>query len=164
MISKLNHDIHFAWVIRAGRQGNAHDYFMHRNLIVLEKQKFGNLLIITKSRDAFYLEYQNNFPDSSRYSVSGIGGKFYRFVHEINIGDIIIYPCIQNKIIYIGKTTSEYIYEEAEIYFPHQRKVEWITSFEKKKLSKSACYEMNTARTLFKYSKNIKKILSLAEI
>lgn len=164
MSSKLNHDIQYAWVIRAGRQGKAHDYFVKNNLVVLEKQDLGNLLLLQNSRDAFYLEYQNKFPDSSRFATRGIGGKFYRFVYEIKVGDIIIYPCINDRNIYIGKSVSGYEYVENDLYYPHQRKVKWSAFFEKSKLSKSACYEMNTARTLFRYIKNIEEILSLIEM
>ncbi|MFH0960554.1 MAG: hypothetical protein V1897_17845, partial [Pseudomonadota bacterium] len=71
------------WVIRAGIRGNAEDYFLKKNRIVLNEPGFGDLNKIEPNRQSFYGAYGALRPDETPTAISGIGGKFFRFVHEM---------------------------------------------------------------------------------
>ena len=158
--SQLQFDkVDSAWVIRAGEGGSADSYFMNKHVIVLKDQGLRNLSQIEPTRQAFYDAYGSIKPYETHKAITGIGGKFYRFVHEMQIGDIVLYPSLKMREIFYGKITGKYQYVLKDKDYPHQRKVQWITSFPKSSLSKAAQYELGSARTLFKYSKNISELL-----
>ena len=72
------------WVIRAGIRGNAEDYFVKKNTIVLNEPGFGDLSKIDPTRQSFYEAYRSLRPDEPPTAISGIGGKFFRFIYELN--------------------------------------------------------------------------------
>ena len=112
------------WVIRAGKQGNAHNIFIKSNLIVLSDDKLGDLRLLPKERSAFKTAYGSQHPGKTQVAIGGISGKYFRFVHEVKIDDQIIYPCIREKRIYLGKVSSCYRYDlSLDPQFPHQRSV-----------------------------------------
>lgn len=151
--------INNAWVIRAGVKGSADNYFLNSNRIVLNDPGLGNLTHIEPNRQAFYYAYRIIRPNETRTSIAGVGGKFFRFIHEMQVGDIVLYPSLITHDIYVGEITGKYSYVEQDTEFPHQRRVKWIASFPKKSLSKPAKYELGAARTLFKYKKHINEII-----
>ena len=103
------------WVIRAGVLANAEDYFMRKNRIVLEDPGLGDLSKLEPNRPSFYRAYKAIRPDETSTGISGIGGKFFRFVHEIKQGDIILYPSIRDKKVYAGEITGEYHFIRDEV-------------------------------------------------
>jgi restriction system protein len=148
----------YVWTMRAGEKGSADDYFVNRNIVVLKGQGFEDLNQIESTRQAFYQVYSSKNPDVSRSAIAGIGGKFYRFVHEMKIGEFVLYPSLKNRMVYCGEIMGKYKFDHEDKEFPHQREIRWITSFPKKNLSKKAQYELGAARTLYKYKNNIKEI------
>lgn len=148
-----------AWVIRAGIRGNAEDYFLRKNRIVLIEPGFGDLSKIEPNRQSFYGVYRSLRPDETPSGISGVGGKFFRFVHEIKTGDIILYPSLTDKQVHVGQLMGEYQFVKSEIDFPHQREVAWIGSFPKDSLSRAAQYELGAARTLYRYQKHLDEII-----
>ena len=110
----------------------------------------GNLAEIDPNREAFYASYRKSHPDESKTSVTGIGGKFFRFVHEMQVGDAVLYPSLKRgKRVYVGEVIGGYNYDSSMALFPHQRCVRWIHVFSKSILTQSALYELGTARTFF---------------
>jgi restriction system protein len=83
-----------AWVIRAGENGSAHELFIKYGLIVLQGQQMGDLRRLPETREGFHSAYELRHPHDSRKAIGGIGGKFFRFIHEMKVGDYVIYPCL----------------------------------------------------------------------
>ena len=150
---------HHVWVIRAGVKGSADDYFINKNIIVLKSQGFKDLRKIESTRHAFYQVYKSISIDASRTAIAGIGGKFYRFIHEMKVDEFVLYPSLKNRMVYCGEVIGEYKFDHGEKEFPHHREIRWIASFPKKTLSKKAQYELGAARTLYKYKNNIKEVI-----
>jgi restriction system protein len=147
------------WGMRAGRKGSAHHLFLDLGLVVLEKQLLSDLNKFKDCRSSFYDAYCKLNPDEGKASIRGIGGKFYRFVHEIQIGDLVLYPCLFDKNIYVGKVTGSYFFDkDVKSDFPHRRKIRWLCCFPKKLLSEMPKREIGAARTLFEVKKNVGEI------
>lgn len=149
------------WVIRAGVRGTAEKYFKKKNRAVLEDPGLGDLNKIEPDRNAFYEAYRSIRPEETPTGISGIGGKFFRFVHEIKSGDIVVYPSIRDRLIHIGLFEGEYEYVPTDAPFSHQRGVAWICYFPKASLTQGAQYELGAARTLYKYKKHVGEIFSV---
>jgi restriction system protein len=152
---------HSVWGIRAGLSGqksDAHELFIESSLMVLSKQDMDDLRLLPKERDAFYAAYGSRHPDEGSVAISGIGGKFFRFIHEVQLGDIVLYPCRLNKKIYFGEVVGRYFYDDSiNKEFPHRRKVCWKGSFPKQALSESARREIGAARTFFRLTKHVEE-------
>jgi predicted Mrr-cat superfamily restriction endonuclease len=149
----------YFWVIRAGKNGEAHDIFLKKSLIVLSDPGLGDLEKLPAKRESFYKAYGNIRPEETRTGITGIGGKFFRFVHEVKVGDQIIYPSLIDKLIYVGAVKSKYKYDiKMSSNFTHKRQVKWEYYFPKRLLSEYARRELNAARTFFQLKKNYDEI------
>ena len=143
------------WVLRAGKRGGAHTLFLTSNLLVLDHDDMGDLALLEPKREAFYGKVRHVRPTDTRTGTAGIGGKFYRFIHDMSIGDIVVYPCLLDKHVYFGVIQSKYQYApKTSPEYPHQRKVRWSGSIPKSSLSQPAIREMGAARTLFEITTN----------
>lgn len=154
------------WVIRpgTGNSGDSTGQFLDGNFVGLEDAQMGDLNELPCEREAFYQRYGQSHLGDTRTGITGIGGKYFRFVHEIAIGDTVLIPSRKDRNIYIGLVKSEYAYCQTEdSQFPHRRQVEWLYVFAKALLSEMAKRECGSARTLFKLSKNIREIRTLIQ-
>lgn len=148
------------WVIRAGIGGSAHHLFLEDGVIALADVRLGNLLKIAGTRDAFYSVYRKLYPDKSRSESAGIGGKFSRFVHAIEVGDLVLYPSLRDKTIYIGQVLGDYLFDKSDSEgFPHRRTVKWNYMVPKGEFSRAAFYELGTARTFFRFSNHTDEVM-----
>ena len=91
------------WGIRAGKNGDAHNLLLNMSVIALEDAGLGDLSTLEPSRDSFYSLYRKLHPDETRIGTAGIGGKYFRFVHEVVVGDFIVYPALADKLVYLVK-------------------------------------------------------------
>jgi restriction system protein len=146
------------WVIRSGEGSKAHDLFLGEGIIALADAAIGDLAKLNGSRDTFYDAYRKSHPEDGNLSVAGIGGKYFRFVHEVRIGDLAVYPALQNKTVYIGVILSEYAFD-MKSPFPHQRSVRWKFIIPKSEFSQASQYELGAARTFFEFKRNAGELL-----
>lgn len=148
-----NSEVRF-WAIRAGKGGDAHTLFLENGVIALEDAGLGDLSSFEATREHFYDAYRTLHPNETQTGSAGIGGKFYRFIHEISVGDFIVYPALADKQVYVAEVTGEYDFDASSMY-PHQRTVKWTHSIPKSELSKRACQELGAARTFFEFKTNV---------
>jgi restriction system protein len=145
------------WGIRAGKGGEAHDLFISAGVIALADAGLGDLGKLPESRDDFYTAYRKKHPEETRTGSAGVGGKFFRFIHEISVGDLVVYPALSDKAIYVGSVTADYVFDKVSP-FPHRRSVLWKFVIPKAEFSLAARYELGAARTLFEFKRNIKEL------
>lgn len=146
------------WVIRAGQGGDAHNLFLEKHVVGLSNASLGDLTKLGAERAAFYDAYREAHPDETRTGSAGIAGKFFRMIHEVRPGDLMIYPALPNKNIYIGDVTGEYSFVQMS-EFPHQRAVKWLYVIPKAEVSQAARYELGAARTFFEFKKNVQEMM-----
>ena len=149
------------WVIRAGKKSEAHQLFIENGLIVLARQDMGNLRLSQKERSAFYAAYASHHHADGKVAIRGIGGKFFRFIHEVCVGNLILYPCRLDKRIYFGKWPegiSMTILTEKNIHIAEKCVGRGL-------LQKVLCHvwrrELGAARTFFLFTDNVEEIKKL---
>lgn len=77
-------------------------------------------------------------------------GALYRFTHEAQIGDYVIFPSKANRKIHIGVIESDYIYSPDTETFVQQRKVKWIKkNIQRTAFTQGALYEVGSALCFF---------------
>lgn len=139
------------WAIRAGVDGEGHDEFLRWSVVALSDPGLGDLKRLAASRDAFRAAYSMANPTKASASVSGIAGKFFRFVHEVEVGDLVLYPAIPDRKIYICRVEGGYVFRSGKgVGLRHQRRVRWIGTIVGSDLSESARRELGAARTFFR--------------
>jgi predicted Mrr-cat superfamily restriction endonuclease len=138
--------------------GRAHGLFIDENLIVLEDAEMGDLGALEATRDTFCLQYRGLHPEETRSGSAGVAGKFFRYAVEMVKGDLVVYPALPDKQVYVGEITGDYHFVEGSDY-PHQRRVKWKFIIPKSELSMQAQYELGAARTLFEFKRNRDELL-----
>jgi restriction system protein len=138
------------WGIHAGKSGDADSLFLKNEVIALGWSEMGDLSKLPNNREPFKAMYSKTYPDVKQGSIPVNAGQLFRFVHEIQIGDIVVYPSKIDKRIHVGKVKSTYIYQpQVNSNYPHVRRVEWLKDLSRTGFSQGALYEIGSAITLF---------------
>ena len=77
-------------------------------------------------KDFLKEKYREKYPTDANMRVNQNVGQIFRFINDINIGDIIISPHNTNELI-IGKVVGDLYFEEDNSSpYPWRKKVEWL--------------------------------------
>lgn len=92
-------------------------------------------------------------------------GILFRFAHEMQEDDYVVYPSKQDRIVHIGRFTGEtsYVADDPDDY-PNRRQVEWIARFPRNDFSQSALNEIGFAITLFRIKRHAAEFLGKAGV
>ena len=73
----------------------------------------------------------------------------YRFAHEVEIGDYVVFPSKIDRQINIGVIEGGYEYHPEAAEYVHQRKVKWLKHLPRTSFSQGALYEVGSAMSFF---------------
>ncbi len=138
------------WGIHAGRTGDADTLFLKENCVAIGWQKMGDLGSLAPKREAFKARAAETYPEMKPGAIPVSAGQMFRFVHEIMVGDIVVYPSKRDRHIHVGHIEGAYTYAPAkEPGYPHQRSVTWLHAIPRTRFSQGALYEIGSALSLF---------------
>ena len=124
----------------------------------------GDLRNIPSSRDAFKAALAEAYPDEKSGAVPVKAGVLFRFAHEITLGDVVVYPSRQDRLVNIGLVSGDYSYlPSADPEYPHRRRLDWKLHVPRAQFSQSALYEIGSAITLFQISNNADELIAALE-
>lgn len=123
--------------------------FLKDGKIAIGWREIGDLGVIPANRDDFKTKYMQVFPDAKKGSIPTSVGMLYRFCHEIQIGDYVVYPSKSDRMINIGEVTGDYTYVADAHEYVQQRDVKWLKHIPRTSFSQGALYEIGSAMTLF---------------
>lgn len=66
--------------------------FLQQDVIAIGWKKMGDLTLIQADRDAFKEKYKEVYSDAKKGSIANGAGMLYRFAHEVEIGDYVVFP------------------------------------------------------------------------
>jgi restriction system protein len=136
------------WGIHAGRMGEADSLFLKDGVVGLGDSRLGDLGKIKPNREAFKKIFADIYPTSKPGAILIWAGQMYRFIHEMKVGDIIVYPSKMDKEIHIGRVNDNYRFDQSKVY-PHLRSVQWLKSIRRTSFSQGALYEVGSAQGFF---------------
>lgn len=84
--------------------------FLHQDVIAIGWKDMGDLSLIQADRDAFKEKYTEVYPDAKKGSIANGAGMLYRFTHEVEIGDYVVFPSKIDRQINIGVVEGGYEY------------------------------------------------------
>jgi restriction system protein len=138
------------WGIHGGKTGDAESLFFKSNVVALGFQPTGNLAAIAPNRDAFKVVVSEAFPNHKPGAIPNFTGQLFRFVHEMEVGDIVAYPSKKDRQIHFGRVEGPYAFDpKPEPAYPHHRPVSWLKSVARTKFSQGALYEIGSAMSFF---------------
>ena len=123
--------------------------------------EIGNAAGLQPTREAFKKAFAEAMPESKPGTIPVSAGQIFRFVREMKLGDVVLYPSKQDRMINIGLISGDYRYEPAvSTEYPHRRAVEWKRHISREEFSQSALYEVGSALTLFRVTSHAEEFLS----
>lgn len=138
------------WGIRAGRGDEAYEMFTKDGVVALALPGTPDLSALPDDREAFKQVYRQVFPERSDGNVVTGASQLYRFVHEMQVGDLVAYPSKRDRHVHLGRIESDYRFAPAAPYrFCHQRRVQWLKRVPRTSYSQGALFELGSALTLF---------------
>lgn len=123
--------------------------FLNDNVIAIGWKAFGDLKAIEPTREAFKEYYEKTYPEVKRGSIATCAGMLYRFLHEVEVGDYVVFPSKSDRKINIGLIEGEYEYVPDAIEYVQQRKVKWLKHLPRTFFSQGALYEVGSALSFF---------------
>lgn len=123
--------------------------FLKENVIAIGWGEIGDLNEIIPDREAFKKKYSEVYPDEKKMKIATSAGMLYRFTHEVQIGDYIVFPSKINREINIGTVESGYIYNPDARTYVQQHKVKWLKHLPRTAFSQGALYEIGSAMSFF---------------
>ncbi|MBQ6504490.1 MAG: restriction endonuclease [Flexilinea sp.] len=125
------------------------DLFLKDNVIAIGWKEIGDLSLIIPDREDFRIQYDKVYPGDKKGRVANAVGMLFRFCHEAQIGDYVVFPSKKDRKINIGVIESDYYFEPAAYEYPNQRKVKWLVHVPRTSFSQGALYEAGSAMTFF---------------
>ena len=147
------------WGIHSGRMGEADSLFLTESVVGLGDLKLGDLSKIKSDRESFKKIFTVVYPTNKPGAILIWAGQMFRFMYEMKMGDIIIYPSKIDKEIHIGRVTGDYHFYPSKV-FPHLRSVEWLKSIRRTSFSQGALWEIGSAQSFFQVKNYAEEFLT----
>ena len=123
--------------------------FLNDNVIAIGWKELGDIGKYDDNRDTFKKRYSQTYPTDKKEKIAVCAGQLYRFVHEMRVGDYVVYPSKNDRKINIGVVEGDYVYNPDSEDYVNQRKVKWLKHLPRTTFSQGARYEIGSAMTLF---------------
>ena len=121
-------------------------------MVALGWNALPDLSTLPPEREAFREAFAAAYNHGPQDNIATTAGQPYRFVHELNIEDLVLYPRKIDRRIYYGQVAGGYLYDPAKNHhFPHMRAIQWISGKDRPRtdFSQGALREISSALTIF---------------
>lgn len=152
------------WGVHGGRMGEADDLFTNRNVVALGFVEMGDLRSLAAEREAFKDRALEAWPGRKERFYWIVGGQIFRFIHEMKVGDLVVYPSKRDRQVHIGEILGPYEYDpKPDPRYPQHRSVKWVKAVSRTALSQGALYEIGSAMTLFQVKNYADEFLAVLQ-
>lgn len=134
--------------------------FLNKDVIAIGWRDFGDLSKVEANRDAFKARYLEAYPDAKKGQIANGAGMLYRFLHEVQIGDYVVFPSKTDRKINIGTIDGDYYFEDSDGEYVQRRKVKWLKHIPRLNFSQGALYEVGSAMSFFSVKNYADEFLS----
>jgi restriction system protein len=152
------------WGIHAGRTGDADALFLKKNYVALGWSEMGDLSKLRPDREAFKAKVAKCWPDWKPAKIPNSAGQLFWFVHEMKVGDFVVYPSKRDRHVHIGQVEGNYKYDSnLEPGYPNLRAVKWLRSLPRTHFKQGALYEIGSALSFFQVKNYAEEFLAALE-
>jgi len=138
------------WGIHAGETGDANALFLQHNVVAIGWKEMGDLATLKADREEFKKRLSQCRPNTKPGAIPVNAGQLFRFVHEMQSGDLVAYPSKQDRQVHIGRVEGGYQYNPGiDPGYHHHRAVTWLKHVPRTVFTQGAIYEIGSAMSLF---------------
>ncbi len=133
------------WLLRAGERGRYASDFVTGGVAAIGWPAVGD--VKGRDRGSIIARIRSEYPDEY---AAGAAGALWRFVNEIENGDVVLAPDAETRAIHVGRVTGPYEFRKPGLAdrFPHVRAVGWERSFNRDDLPQRVLYTLGSLGTL----------------
>lgn len=147
------------WGIHMGRHVGSRP--VDGGYVAIGWQELGDIRQIGNGREGLKEALLRLIPGETEGAAPVHAGVLYRFAHEMQPGDVVVYPSKHDRMVNIGKFTGEPEYAEGDPdEYPNRRPVEWLGHYPRSDFSQSALNEIGSAITLFRIKRHKDEFLA----
>ncbi len=144
-----------SWMVRADRNGRLFDVFKEKSAVAIGWGDIGDLTQI-KNRKAIAEKVAATWPEMKPQGVAMAAGQLYRFVNEIDIGDMVVTYDPSRRIYLVGEISGGYRFDDSiDAAYPNIRPVRWQGEVSRDLLSVESRNSLGSISTLFKISNDV---------
>jgi restriction system protein len=152
------------WGIHGGKTGDADSLFLKKGFVAVGWDRMGDLGVLKPNREAFKAKVAAAYPDYKPGAIPTAAGQLYRFVHEMKVGDMIVYPSKHDRHVHIGRIEGTYKYDPSlEHSYPSLRPVKWLRALPRTHFSQGALYEIGSAMSFFQVKTYVDEFTTAVE-
>jgi len=150
------------WGIHAGKTGDADHLFLKKGFVAIGWVKMGDLGILKPDRESFKAKVAETHPDAKPGAIPNYAGQMFRFVHEMKVGDIVVYPSKKDRHVHLGRIEGPYQHNpRLESRYPNLRPVKWLCSVARTEFSQDALNEIGSAMALFQVKNHADEFIAV---
>jgi len=97
------------WMVRAGRHGEREQEAIEKGFVAIGWDELPDLSELS-SREELASLYRKLYPNAKKRTVANEVGQVWRFVNNIQIGDLVVLPLKHRSAIAVGKVEGNYKY------------------------------------------------------
>ena len=140
----------FFWCVRGGEAGQVDGIFLRDRYLAIGWPAVGDLSRLPRDRGAFKAAVAGAYLETKAGAIPVSAGILYRFAHEMQPGELVVYPSKADYQFHLGRIEGPYAYHpKRSAEYPHMRKVAWLKSVPRTLFSQGALAEANSILTVF---------------
>jgi hypothetical protein len=116
--------------------------------------QLGDLAAIPPNRAAFRAAHAAAIPEASEGATRLEAGMLYRFLFEMKVGDLIVYPCREDRMIHLGEVTGDYRHVPTGDKDPNRRPVRWVKALPRSAFPDAVHQDFGNRSTLVQLKPN----------
>lgn len=156
------------WLVRAGEYGEQEHGALENNIVTIGWNELPDLSAV-KTRDALAKLYAERWPAAKKMAAANYIGQIWRFIHDIQKGDLVALPLKTQSAVAIGKVKGDYEYKELAHNIKHIRRVEWLKTIPRSSFDQDILYSLGAFMTVCRVERNdaedrVIKLLKAAEV
>jgi restriction system protein len=141
------------WLVRAGRYGEQEQGALENGVVTIGWNELSDLSKI-KTKEELAELYAKVYPGAKKMQAVNEIGQIWRFIREIQKGDLVALPLKKQSAIAIGEVRSEYEYNELANNIKHIRRVKWLKTILRSAFDQDILYSLGAFMTVCQISRN----------
>jgi len=134
------------------------------SFVGIDWKELGDLSKIPADRESFKSALAQTYHEAKPGSIPVQGGVLFRFVHEMELGDVVVYPSKIDRMVNIGLIDGPYQFApDVCVEYPNIRRIKWLKHLPREEFSQAALHEIGAFIALFSIRNYANEFLAALE-
>jgi len=141
------------WLVRAGSRGEQEEGALSKNVVTISWEELPDLSKV-KTKEELSELYIKTYPNAKKMEAANHVGQVWRFLHEIQRGDLVVLPLKTQSAVAIAEVIEDYEYKVITSNIKHIRSVKWIKTLPRSSFAQDILYSLGAFMTVCKIERN----------